>query len=423
MKITCVGGGPAGLFFAILMKVGDANHDITVYERNPAGQTYGWGVVYWDDLIEELYVNDRETARAISANSFRWSDQIVHVKDRQAIHRGGHGFSISRQRLLGVLAARASDLGVHLEFGREIKNLSELADPELIVVGDGVGSRLRELHAEHLGTSVTVGRNKYIWLGTGRRFDAFTFAFVETDSGWIWFHAYGFESQTSTCVVECSPETWTGLGFDRLAADDGIALLEQIFDPYLDGYPLLDGLHPHVGSAAWCNFRTLTNTRWYHDNLVLIGDAAHTTHFTLGLGTRLALEDAIELAAKLRVHQDVQSALKAYDKTRQAALLLPQSEARYSGEWFEDIPRYISLETPQFFALLRERRSPLLPHMPPRWYYELHRATQEVTVLRKLRSRVGPGARELYSRKRPKPTARTGSATSRMAGIDAGSRL
>lgn len=190
--------------------------------------------------------------------------------------------------------------------------------------------------------------------------------------------------------------------------------MERIFEQHLDGYPLMDGQQGHVGSASWRNFRTLTNTRWHHDNLVLMGDAAHTTHFTIGSGTRLALEDAIELAASLRKHQDVQSALETYNKTRQAALLLPESEARYSAEWFENIPRYVGLETSQFFALMRERRSPLLPQLPPRMYYQLHRATQEVTVLRKLRSWVGPDARELYSRKRPKPTARTGPATARV---------
>jgi 2-polyprenyl-6-methoxyphenol hydroxylase-like FAD-dependent oxidoreductase len=140
MKIVCVGGGPAGLFFEILMKLSDENHDITIFERNPAGETYGWGVVYWDDLIEKLYANDPETARVISENSFRWADQIVHVQDRQAIHPGGHGFSISRQRLIGILAARATGFGVHVEFGREIENLSHLADAELIVAGDGAGS-------------------------------------------------------------------------------------------------------------------------------------------------------------------------------------------------------------------------------------------------------------------------------------------
>ena len=408
MKITCVGGGPAGLFFAILMKSADENHDITLFERNPAGQTYGWGVVYWDDLIEKLYANDPETAHAIRANSFRWADQIVHIKDRQAIHPGGHGFSISRQRLIGILAARAAALGVRVEFGSEIGNLAPLAGAELIVASDGVGSRVRELYAGKFGTSITTGRNKYIWLGTRKRFDAFTFAFVETRTGWIWFHAYGFDDETSTCVVECSPETWTELGFDRRTAAEGVALLERIFEQRLDGHRLMDGQHPHVGCASWRNFQTLTNARWYHDNVVLMGDAAHTTHFTIGLGTRLALEDAIELAADLRKHHDVQSALARYDRTRQAALLLPQSEARYSAEWFEDVPRYIGLESAQFFALMRERRSPLLPHLPPHMYYRLHRATQEFSALRKLRSWVGPGARELYSRRRPRPIDRTG---------------
>ena len=198
------------------------------------------------------------------------------------------------------------------------------------------------------------------------------------------------------------------LGFDRRTAAEGVALLERIFEQRLDGHRLMDGQHPHVGCASWRNFQTLTNARWYHDNVVLMGDAAHTTHFTIGLGTRLALEDAIELAADLRKHHDVQSALARYDRTRQAALLLPQSEARYSAEWFEDVPRYIGLESAQFFALMRERRSPLLPHLPPHMYYRLHRATQEFSALRKLRSWVGPGARELYSRRRPRPIDRTG---------------
>ena len=172
---------------------------------------------------------------------------------------------------------------------------------------------------------------------------AFTFAFVETRSGWIWFHASGFDDQTSTCVVECSAETWAGLGFDWLTADEGIALLERIFKRHLDGHRLMDGQHKDMDGASWRNFRTLTNARWYHDNIALMGDAAHTTHFTIGLGTRLALEDAIELAANLRKHRDVQPALEGYNMTRQAALLPPRAR-RYSAEWFEDVPRYVGLK-------------------------------------------------------------------------------
>ena len=177
----------------------------------------------------------------------------------------------------------------------------------------------------------------------------------------------------------------------------------------------MDGQHKDMDGASWRNFRTLTNARWYHDNIALMGDAAHTTHFTIGLGTRLALEDAIELAANLRKHRDVQPALEGYNMTRQAALLLPQSEARYSAEWFEDVPRYVGLEPAQFFALMRERRSPLLPHVPPHIYYRLHRATQDVAALRKLRSWVGPGARELYSRRHPRSNAQTGPSAGRTA--------
>ena len=187
---------------------------------------------------------------------------------------------------------------------------------------------------------------------------------------------------------------------------------------------LMDGQQTHVGSASWRNFATLTNARWYHNNVVLMGDAAHTTHFTIGSGTRLALEDAMELAARLRGEGDVPAALGAYMKARQAALLLPQSEARYSAQWFENIPRYVGLEAPEFFALMLERRSPLLPHLPPRMYHRLHRATQEVKVLRKIRAWVGPGARELYSRITPQTDGSdtSGFATTRLFGDILGGR-
>jgi 2-polyprenyl-6-methoxyphenol hydroxylase-like FAD-dependent oxidoreductase len=365
------------------MKQRGPEHEITVFERDPAGLTYGWGVVYWDDLLAQLHDNDPQTARQIGEQSFRWTDQVVHVQDRTA-HMSGYGFSTSRQTLLDILAQRAIELGVDVRFEHEVEDLSGLADSDLIVACDGVNSRLRQLHVEQFGTSVDVGRNKYVWLGTSKVFDSFTFPFVQTDAGWIWFHAYGFDSDGSTFIVECSPETWTGLGFDRLDTDQSIAVLERTFERYLDGQPLKIRRRDS-DRMQWLNFRTVTNRRWHHDNIVLMGDAAHTTHFTIGSGTRLAIEDAIGLAASLQEHEDVRSAVEAYGRERRAALRLPRRRARYSARWFESIPRYVDLETGQFATLLIRRFSRLLAHVPPGAYYRLYESARSFEVLRRLR--------------------------------------
>jgi 2-polyprenyl-6-methoxyphenol hydroxylase-like FAD-dependent oxidoreductase len=396
MRIACVGGGPAGLYFAILMKALDPAHDITVLERNPRGVTYGWGVVFWDDLLEQLQASDPVTAAEIGASSFRWNGQLLAVDSKPPVHVGGHGYGIGRQRLLDILVERATGLGVRVEFESTVED-RELPEADLIVACDGVNSRLRELRREQFQTDVVVGRNKYIWLGTSRVFDAFTFAFVHTDAGWIWCHAYGFDGNTSTFIVECSPETWTGLGFDTLSEDDSIRLLEKLFERHLQGHPLKSKVRSQ-GPAPWLNFRTVTNEKWHADNIALTGDAAHTTHFTIGSGTRLALEDAISLAAGLQEETSLSAALERYEQERRAALLRTQSDARLSARWFESVPRYIELDPPQVFALLRERRSPLLPRVPPRMYYQLYRETQRNAVLLRLRTWAAPSVKAVYSR-------------------------
>jgi len=388
MKIVCVGGGPGGLYFATLMKRRDKEHDITVLERNPPGLTYGWGVTYWQSLLDKLRDSDPWTASEIQDNSFRWSDTLVDVEGRQTLIRGDQGFSISRRLLIDLFARRAMQLGTDVQFEHEVEDLSRLRDADLVVASDGVNSRLRRLHADRFGTEVVMGTNKYIWLGTTKVFDAFTFAFAETDAGWIWFYAYGFDGQASTVIVECSFETWTGLGFDTLETVDSAAVLARIFERQLDGHPLLNGAPNRVG-AGWLNFRTVTNERWHHDNIVLMGDSAHTTHYSIGSGTILALEDAIALADSLSEHEDLKSALDTYEKERKRAIIPLQVCARYSAQWYENLPRYIHLQPPEFSALLQDRRSPILPYVPPLLYYRLYRIMQG-SGGQKIRRWLGP---------------------------------
>ncbi|MGN9844437.1 FAD-dependent monooxygenase [Nonomuraea sp. H19] len=380
MKVACVGGGPASLYFSIIMKRVDPSHDITVYERNPAGSTYGWGVTYWDELLQTLQALDPESGSAISESSVRWDSWVVHVRDRATVmvEHGEEGFGIGRHKLLDILAERARSLGVRIEFEREITDAGELADADLVVAGDGVNSVLRERHAGHFGPEFKVGRNTYTWLGTTKIFESFTFAFVETEHGWIWCYGYGFGKDHSTCVVECSPATWRGLGLDRANQADGLALLEKLFADILDGHPLIGRANPD-GSAHWLNFRTLTNRSWYRDNLVLIGDAAHTTHYSIGAGTALALGDAIFLVNALHGGTPLQPALARYERERKSEIRSAQKAARYSAQWYESLPRYVNLPPEQMFTLLFQRRSRLLPHVPPRLYYRMGQTSEHAS--------------------------------------------
>lgn len=404
MKLACVGGGPGGLYFSILMKQQNPSHDITVYERNPAGATYGWGVTYWGELLEKLRINDPESALAISRSSVRWNHGVAHVRGHRTVHKGDEGFGIGRHRMLELLARRAESLGVRVEYEHEIKDGGQLPEADLVVAADGVHSPLRRRHAGHFRPEFKVGRNKYIWLGTTKVFPAFTFAFVETPHGWLWCYGYGFSADHSTCVVECAPETWSGLGFDAVSEDDGLRRLEELFAGLLDGHPLI-GRGEADGHAQWLNFRTLTNRTWYRDNLVLLGDAAHTTHYSTGAGTTLALEDAIALANALRdSREQAGPALARYEQERKFALLPVQSAARYSAQWYENLPRYIDLPPRQMFALLGQRHSPLLPHVPPHLYYLLNQAADQLEPLRRLKRWAGPKvARSLHARTPPAP--------------------
>jgi 2-polyprenyl-6-methoxyphenol hydroxylase-like FAD-dependent oxidoreductase len=306
------------------------------------------------------------------------------------------GYGIKRQRLLSILADRAISSGVRINFNEEISVSSQLAKAELIVACDGVNSQLRK-EIKGVETDVHVGRNKYIWLGTDKVFESFLFPFVQTGGGWIWAHAYGVEDNSSTFIVECSADTYTRLGFGMMSTEECLSVLERLFEPYLDGHHLFATI-PDSQALQWLSFRTITNNRWSNGKIVLMGDAAHTTHFTIGSGTQLAIEDAIALADNLQKHDELASALESYEKERKDALLEFQSTAHFSAQWFEDIPRYANLRPHQFFALLRQRRSALVPRLPPQLYYRFYYMTHEVPIVRGFGRRVGPAVSDIYSR-------------------------
>jgi 2-polyprenyl-6-methoxyphenol hydroxylase-like FAD-dependent oxidoreductase len=399
VRIVCVGAGPAGLYFAVLMKQRSPRHEITVLERNAAGSAYGWGITFWDDLVDMLQRNAPELAKVIIDNTSRWLVQRVDIQGKPPMRTYGDGYTINRQDLLDILTERARELGVRVEFERSVMSPAELPEADLIVACDGVNSRLRELHSERFGTKFHVGRNRYVWLGTDKVFDEFTFAFVQTDFGWIWGTGYGIDDHSSTFVVECPPTVWTGLGLDVMPADDSLAALGKLFECQLDGYRLM-GKHRSDAGLPWRNFSSLTNEHWHAGKVVLMGDAAHATHFTIGCGTTAAMKDAAVLAEEIQRHEDIRSAAEAYEKERKTELVLMQSGARFSAQWFENISRYIDLEPDQFSTLLFERRSPLLARLSPLLYLKLYRAMEGTAVLREFRKRVAPVATAAYSRRK-----------------------
>ena len=355
MKIACIGGGPAGLYLAISMKLRDPSHEVEIFERNPPGVTFGWGVVFSDQTVENLTANDPKSAEIIAAEFAHWDDIDVHIRG-QTITSSGHGFiGIGRKRLLEILQARARELGVILHFEAEC----DPADPkwkdyDLVIASDGANSRFRDAYADAFGVDVDVRANKFVWLGTSKAFEAFTFAFEETEHGWIWAHAYRFAPDFSTFIVECSEQTWRSFGFDRMDQPETIALCEQLFAKYLDGHRLQSNAAHLVGSAAWLNFKRIKCERWSSGNVILLGDAAHTAHFSIGSGTKLALEDAIKLAEVLnRAGLSLEAAMDEYVATRNLEVLKLQNSARNSTEWFETLDRYLHFEPLQFaYSLL-----------------------------------------------------------------------
>lgn len=353
MRTAILGGGPGGLYFAISLKLRNPAHEVVVIERNRPDDTFGWGVVLSEDTLGNLDANDPVSAAAIRNSFVYWDDVAVHY--RGAVMRsGGHGFSgIGRQRLLNVLQERARSLGVDLRFETEAQDLSAYKDYDLIVGADGVNSRVRAAHADVFKPDIDVRACKYVWLGTHQKFDkAFTFIFEETEHGWIWAHAYQFDADTATFIVECSEATWRKAGFDRMEGAKTIAACEKIFAAYLNGNALMSNAK-HLRGSAWLNFNRVLCERWSTGNVVLLGDAAATAHFSVGSGSKLALESAIALANYLDTEETMAGAFVRYEDERRLEVLRLQNAARNSTEWFEDVERYLHLDPVQFnYSLL-----------------------------------------------------------------------
>ncbi|NIC35131.1 bifunctional salicylyl-CoA 5-hydroxylase/oxidoreductase [Halomonas desiderata] len=356
MRIACLGGGPAGLYFAISMKRRDPAHEIVVIERNRPDDTFGWGVVLSDETLDNLAANDAVSAARIREHFAYWDD-IAVIHDGVKTVSTGHGFcGIGRRQLLLLLQARARELDIELRFESDVPEaaIDELRrEFDLVLAADGLNSRTRQRYAEHFQPDIDVRACKFVWLGTHQTFnDAFTFIFEKTEHGWVWAHAYQFDADTATFIVECSEATWQAFGFGEMSQQASIAVCERIFARHLDGHALMSNAN-HIRGSAWINFPRVLCARWSFDNVVLMGDAAATAHFSIGSGTKLALESAIALADYLHSEPDMASAFARYEEERRLEVLRLQSAARNSTEWFEQVERYLDLDPVQFnYSLL-----------------------------------------------------------------------
>jgi len=354
MKIACLGGGPAGLYFAISMKRRQPDAEITVIERNRPNDTFGWGVVLSDETLENLAANDPESAARIRDHFAYWDDIAVHYRGERIVS-SGHGFcGIGRKQLLILLQERARELGVELLFQTEIDDPANYAaEYDLVIASDGLNSQTRTRFADTFKPDIDTRACQFVWLGTHQKFDdAFTFIFEETEKGWVWVHAYQFDDETATFIVECDQDTWDAYGFGEMSQQESIAVCEDIFKDYLGGHSLMTNAN-HIRGSAWIRFPRVLCETWYHDNVVLMGDAAASAHFSIGSGTKLALESAIALADYVTDKPTLEEAFQQYQEERRLEVLRLQSAARNSLEWFEDVHRYLQLDPVQFtYSLL-----------------------------------------------------------------------
>ena len=351
-RIVCMGGGPAGLYSAILLRKAVPGARVEVYERNRENDTFGWGVVFSDQTMGNFRNADAASHGAILANFHHWDDIAIHFGGREFLS-GGHGFcGIGRKQLLHILQERARELGVHQTFRHEIEDERAFADADLIIASDGSNSGTRNRHAETFLPDIDRRKCRFIWLGTTQAFSAFTFAFEHTAHGWFQIHAYQFSKDLSTVIVETREETWKAHGLDGYDTAQSIAFCEQLFGRYLGGHHLQSNA-THLRGSAWLNFNRVICKRWHHGKLVLIGDAAHTAHFSIGSGTKLAMEDAISLTHHVTSGAALDGALNSYREERHLEVIKLQSAARNRMEWFENVARYARLPPEQFaYSLL-----------------------------------------------------------------------
>jgi len=346
VKIACIGGGPAGLYLGILVKRSAPEHEVVVYERNRPADTFGFGVVFSDATLGHLAAADPETHAQITAEFARWDDIEIHVAG-EVLRSTGHGFcGLERKRLLQILQARARELGVRVEFEREIRSLSEVS-ADVIVACDGVGSWVRDSLAAELEPEVDVRPNKFVWLGCTVPYQAFTFIFKQTQFGLFRVHAYRYHASGSTFIVECREDTWRAAGLADADEDRTVAILGDIFAAELGGHELIKN------RSIWRNFPTVRCGKWHAGNVVLLGDAAHTAHFSIGSGTKLAMEDAIVLRDELLAHHDVPTALASYEAKRRPEVEALQAAAQASLEWFEGTERYLHMAPVQLTRVAR----------------------------------------------------------------------
>ena len=350
MKINIIGGGPAGLYFAILMKKADAGHQIRIYERNGPDDTFGWGVVFSGKTLANLRAADEVSHTDITKEFEGWDNvDVVHRQTKISIH--GNSFSgIARLQLLKILQRRAEELGVEIKFHSEIHDVESLRhDCDLLLAADGVNSTVRLRYAEQFQPELDVRANRYIWYGTHQLFHGLTLTFRENSAGVFAAHSYKFSPTTSTFIVECDPQTWSKAGFEQMNSEETLDYVGDVFAQDLNGHKLLSN------NSKWINFLLVKNRNWFFENVVLIGDALHTAHFSIGSGTKLAIEDAIALAESFRQHTEVSEALDHFEKSRRPVIEDYQAAAFESMRWFENAAQYMNLRPIELAYVLMTR--------------------------------------------------------------------
>ena len=350
MKINIIGGGPAGLYFAILMKTADASHQIRIYERNGPDDTFGWGVVFSGKTLANLRAADETSHAEITRQFEAWDNvDVVHRDAKISIH--GNSFSgIARLQLLKILQRRAEQLGVAIEFHHEIHDIEVLRrDCDLLLAADGVNSSVRSRYAKQFEPNLDTRANRYIWYGTNQLFHGLTLTFRENTAGVFAAHSYKFNRTTSTFIVECDPQTWDNADLEEMNADETLKYLGEVFAKDLKGHKLLSN------NSKWINFLLVKNRNWFFDNVVLIGDALHTAHFSIGSGTKLAMEDAIALAESFQKTANVSDALQHFTQRRRPVIEDYQAAAFESMRWFENAGSYMHLNPMELAFVLMTR--------------------------------------------------------------------